>query len=60
MDLFLLTLNKKKFFESKLIPHFYNVKGHSKIFTIKYKNDLNLNHEILKSYHEKPDIQVVE
>jgi hypothetical protein len=60
MDLFLLTLNKKKFFESKLIPHFYNVKGNSKIFTIKYKSDLNLNHEILKSYHEKPDIIIID
>ena len=60
MDLFLLTLNKKKYFESKLIPHFYNVKGISKIITIKYRTDLNLNREILKSYQEKPDIIIID
>ena len=59
MDLFLLTLNKKKVYESKLIPFFYNLDRVAKRVTIKYEKNIDLNREILRFYNEKPDIIII-
>ena len=59
MDLFLLTLNKKKVFESKLIPFFYNLDHVAKRVIIKYHKNIDLNREILQFYNERPDIIII-
>ena len=59
MDLFLLTLNKKKVYESKLIPYFYNLDRVAKRVTIKYEKNIDLNREILRFYNDKPDIIII-
>jgi hypothetical protein len=60
MDLILLPLNKKKVYESKLMPFFYNINNVVKTEIIHFKKGLNINKELLHLYKNKPDLFIID